>query len=66
MKTTAELYAPGKGKFIEINKEVQESPSLINESPEKSWIFEMVCENEPEDLIGKEEYDKFVEEEENK
>ena len=26
----------------------------------------MVCENEPEDLIGKEEYDKFVEEEENK
>ena len=32
--------------------------------PEKSWIFELVCEDMPENLLSKEEYEKFVEEEE--
>ncbi|BAU26769.1 glycine cleavage system H protein [Aneurinibacillus soli] len=40
VKTVSELYAPVSGKVIEVNKELEDSPELVNESPyEKAWMI---------------------------
>ena len=64
VKTTAEVMAPNGGTVVEVNKQVADNPSLINEEPLKTWIFELICENPPENLLSEEEYKKHLEEEE--
>ena len=54
MKTTAEVFAPSEGKLTQINQKVQEEPSLINEEPTKSWIFELSCNAEPTEAFSQE------------
>ncbi|WCN38343.1 glycine cleavage system protein GcvH [Aneurinibacillus uraniidurans] len=40
VKTVSELYAPVSGKVIEVNKGLEDSPELVNESPyEKAWMI---------------------------
>lgn len=40
VKTVSELYAPVSGKVIEVNKRLEDSPELVNESPyEKAWMI---------------------------
>ena len=39
VKTTADVMAPQAGTVAEVNKQVAENPSLINEAPLNAWIF---------------------------
>ncbi len=66
VKSAEEIYAPVSGKVVAVNEELSDHPELINEDAEgKGWIAEMEMSDpkELDELMNKEEYDKFVEEE---
>ena len=39
VKTGSDLHAPMNGIVIEINKDLLDTPELINEKPYSAWIF---------------------------
>ncbi|MCL4167294.1 UNVERIFIED_CONTAM: hypothetical protein GTU68_060807 [Idotea baltica] len=63
VKTTADIYAPADGKVVAANEELAGKPELINEKPEETWIFEIVCQIPPEALLTKMEYKNLVDSE---
>ncbi|MDI3516471.1 MAG: glycine cleavage system protein [Thermotogota bacterium] len=66
VKAAADVYSPVSGKVLEVNKNLEEKPELVNESPESDgWLvkLEIVDESELSDLMDEEEYRKFCESE---
>jgi glycine cleavage system H protein len=66
-KTVSELIAPVSGEVVEINENLEENPTIINEDPYgDGWLIaiEMSDPEELENLMDLEEYEKFIEEEE--
>lgn len=50
VKTVSTLYSPVAGEVLEINKELQEKPALVNEDPYgKGWMLKIKMSN-PADL----------------
>eukprot|EP01059_Diplonema_ambulator_P022338 TRINITY_DN37624_c0_g1_i1.p1 TRINITY_DN37624_c0_g1~~TRINITY_DN37624_c0_g1_i1.p1 ORF type:complete len:154 (+),score=53.02 TRINITY_DN37624_c0_g1_i1:51-512(+) len=65
VKATSLLIAPVTGKVDQVNTELQENTGLVNESPEdKAWTVKLtgVPEELPEDLMTREQYDAYLEE----
>jgi glycine cleavage system H protein len=64
VKAASEIYAPISGEIIEVNKELDSEPSLINTDPEKKgWMFKIKITDESEisRLMDEESYSAFVE-----
>jgi glycine cleavage system H protein len=66
VKAVADVYSPSQATLVALNKSVIENPDQINKNPHSSWIFEVTCSKAPNNLISKEEYEKFLKEEEAK
>lgn len=49
-KTVAELYAPLSGPVLEINEELLDNPSLLNEDPYDSAWIAVISIDDPEEL----------------
>src|SRR5467141_4958991 len=50
VKAASDIYAPVKGKVVEVNKALEADPGLINREPfGQGWIFVLKIEN-PDDL----------------
>jgi glycine cleavage system H protein len=67
VKAASDVYAPISGGVVEINEELEAHPEILNESPyEKGWIVKIkVAESsEYDDLMSVEDYEKFIESEE--
>ncbi len=67
VKATSDVYAPVSGEIIEVNKKLQDSPELVNSDPYgEGWLVKIKLENKDElnNLMDKEAYAKFLEEEE--
>jgi len=67
VKAVSDIYAPVSGKVIEVNRELEEKPELINQSPHgEGWIavLELADPKELENLMTAEEYEKFIAESE--
>ncbi len=65
VKAVSEIYAPLSGELIEVNRQLEVEPGLINQSPyDKGWIFKLKLEGqvETDDLLSAEEYQKLLEE----
>jgi glycine cleavage system H protein len=66
VKASSDIFCPLSGEVYEVNENLSEHPELINQSPyESGWIVKIKPSN-PSDfdsLMTKEEYDKFVGEE---
>ncbi|VEN55064.1 unnamed protein product [Callosobruchus maculatus] len=63
VKAASELYSPVSGKVIEKNKEVEDTPSLINSSCyEKGWLFkvELANNDEVKNLMSEVQYKQFL------
>ena len=61
-KAASDVYSPISGEITEGNKAIVDDPSSINADPEgASWFFKLKIKGkaEFEDLMSKEEYDKF-------
>lgn len=64
VKAASEVYTPLTGKIVEINEELEDEPSLINESPYDAWIakIELTDEDQLDALMNEEEYEEFAKE----
>ncbi|KAA1468233.1 hypothetical protein DENSPDRAFT_833474 [Dentipellis sp. KUC8613] len=65
VKAASDIFSPLTGKVIEINGTLDDSPSLLNKSPEdKGWLCKIQASNpaELDELMSEEEYKKHCEE----
>ncbi len=63
VKAVSPIYAPLSGEIIEVNRELETHPELINQSPhEQGWIVVIVPSDlkELENLLTAEEYEKHI------
>lgn len=64
VKAASDIFSPLSGKIVEVNKDLDSRPELINRSCyEKGWIakIEPIDENEKSNLMNIDEYRKFLE-----
>ncbi len=62
-KAVSELFSPISGRVIEVNKELQERPELVNEDPyNKGWIVKVELSDPSEvgKLMTAEDYEALV------
>ena len=63
VKSVSEIYAPLSGKITKINKDLEEAPETINESPyDKGWLveLELTDKGEVKELLDAEAYQTIV------
>ena len=63
VKTVSDLYAPCTGKIIELNKDLADSPELVNSDPYGlGWMVKVEINDESElsDLIDSKQYQELV------
>jgi len=62
VKSAEDYYSPLTGKVVEINKELEKTPELINKDPYGAWIFKLKVSNPSEvnSLLGKSDYEKIL------
>ena len=63
VKTVSELYAPISGKVVAVNKELNDNPEYVNESPyDKAWmiIIEPSDPSELDNLLTAEQYEQMI------
>lgn len=62
-KAAVDLYTPLTGEVIAVNESLQETPSLINSSPEeKGWLFILKVEHpqEEQELLTLDDYQNML------
>ncbi|MGI5891452.1 MAG: glycine cleavage system protein GcvH [Bacillota bacterium] len=64
VKAASDVYAPVTGNLVEINEDLADNPSLINEDPYKAWIaaIEMSDSAELEQLLSDIDYEPLCQE----
>jgi len=63
VKAASEVYAPVTGEVVEVNKELESDPALVNRGAEgDGWFMKVKISNPAElsELMDKAAYDKFV------
>jgi glycine cleavage system H protein len=63
VKSVSEIYAPVSGKVANINKQLEETPEIINESPYvEGWLVEIEVANKSEvdNLLDPDSYKKLI------
>jgi glycine cleavage system H protein len=66
VKTAAEVYMPVSGRVVEANHELEDAPEKLNENPYDAFLAKITMDDESEydELMNEEEYNKFLESEE--
>ncbi len=67
VKNVSDVFAPVSGEVVEVNKELESKPELVNKEPfGRGWIakIKLADEKELQALMDSKQYDAFVEEEE--
>ena len=63
VKAASDVYSPISGEVTENNQAIVSDPSLVNQDPEgNAWFFKVKVTNADQinELMTKEEYDKFL------
>jgi glycine cleavage system H protein len=62
VKAVSDIYAPISGEIVDVNKELDSSPELINEDPYSAWIVKIEIGNkaELEELLSPQEYTDYI------
>ncbi len=63
VKAVSPIYAPLSGEIMEVNKELETKPELINQSPhEQGWIAVIAVSDptEVENLLTAEQYEQHI------
>lgn len=53
VKMAADIYSPVSGKIVQVNEDLTGNPGTVNESAEKTWLFEVEYNSEPSGLLNK-------------
>lgn len=65
VKAVSEVFCPVSGEITEVNKKLEDSPELINESPyQKAWMIKIRISSRDElkELLSAEEYEEYIQE----
>ncbi len=65
VKAASDVFAPVGGEVVEVNKNLDQNPALVNEAPfSDGWLIKMKAGDgsEYDSLMAAEEYHKFTEE----
>jgi glycine cleavage system H protein len=65
VKAASDVYSPISGEVTEGNEAIVSDPSLVNQDPEgNGWFFKLKIsdQNQVNELMSKEDYDKFISE----
>ncbi len=65
VKAVSEIFCPVGAEVIEINKKLEETPELINQSPhEKAWMIKIriLKNDELRELLTASEYEEYLQE----
>lgn len=63
VKTVSELFAPVGGEIVEINKELEDDPELVNNDPYKSgWMvkIKVADSSQLDDLLSADDYQELI------
>ena len=63
VKSVTEIYSPISGKIVNVNKQLEETPETINESPyEEGWLVEIEVKDKAEvdKLLSADDYKKLI------
>lgn len=63
VKSVSEIYAPVSGRITNVNKKLEETPEVINESPyDDGWIAEIEIKDKSEldSLLDAEAYKRII------
>ena len=63
VKAASDIFAPVSGKVVKVNEALEETPEIVNESPEEAgWIawIEMAEVKELANLLTRPEYDEYL------
>ncbi len=64
VKAVSDVYTPVSGEVVEVNRQLESQPELLNKSPhDQGWLalIEMADPRELEELMTAEEYERFLE-----
>ncbi len=62
-KTVSDLYMPGKGKIVEVNADLLNSPERLQEDPyNKGWLVKIKLDSEVKDLMSAKQYESYIQE----
>ena len=67
VKTVADVYSPISGEVLEVNEDLTNAPDTLNKDPYGGgWLAKIKIENpsEIDELLGPEDYEKLIKEEE--
>ncbi|EFC42909.1 glycine cleavage H-protein [Naegleria gruberi] len=65
VKSVSEVYSPVSGKITAVNAVLNDNPGVVNESAEADgWMIKLEFEQEAEELMSKDAYQKYCEEQE--
>ena len=62
VKTVSDLISPVTGEVVSVNENLLENLENISNNPYKSWFIEVKAEQFANDLMSKEEYQKYRDE----
>ena len=65
VKAVSEIFCPVGGEIIEVNKKLEESPELVNQSPhQNAWMIKIRVTNQDElsELLSASEYEEYLQE----
>ena len=62
VKSVSDVLSPINGEVVEVNKELENKPELLNKEPYNSWIAKIRISDKAElsKLMSAEEYEKIV------
>ena len=67
-KAASDVYTPVTGEITETNQSIVDDPAAVNKDPEgTAWFFKIKIKNKSElnELMNKEDYEKFAKENSN-
>jgi glycine cleavage system H protein len=62
-KTVSDLYMPGSGKVVAINKIATAKPETLQEDPyDQGWLVKIALSKKPEGVLNCKDYESYISE----
>jgi glycine cleavage system H protein len=62
-KTVSDLYMPGSGKIVAVNKDALAKPESLQEDPyDQGWLVKVALSKKPEAVLNRHDYENYIKE----
>lgn len=60
IKNVSDLIFPLNGKVMKVNEGLMDTPEILDDDVEKSWLLQVRAESYPENFMDEDAYQKYV------